>query len=118
MPKQKKDKVIPPENENLNVADGVDETAETEPANIGEAKETAEKPGYVKYSLPYAPGAQPGDYESVGLNGINYHVQYGVEVFVPVGVAEILNRRRRQAIKYAEKLKEAQKNECIAIIEN
>ena len=137
----KNDEGILPENENLNVTDGVEETAdaggvaetaESAPAVAGSADETAEnapaeagngvpkatKPGYVPYNLPFAPGTQPGDYESVGLNGINYRVKYGVDVEIPIGVAEILDRRRRQALRYAEQLKKAQENECIGVVED
>ena len=76
------------------------------------------KNGYVSYMLPFVPGANPGDSETVGLNGVNYQVQYGVQVEIPKGVAEILDRRQKQRVLLIKKIEEARKEKCITKIEN
>ena len=71
----------------------------------------------VKYCLPYLNGAGPGDFRTVTLNGKNYQVQYGVEVEMPIGVAQILKEAVAQDMLIRNKIKKLQEEKCLTKID-
>lgn len=89
--------------------------AETE-NDTGSAKSgSGMKKGYVNYCLPFLPGKQPGDSHTVTVNGINYQIQYGEPVCVPVAVRDILEEMIAQSRHTARKIQELTGHErCIA----
>lgn len=70
---------------------------------------------YVDYCLPFLPGVDVGESQTVTLNGKNYQVQYGVPTKVPVGVKEILEDMVKQTRLIKDKIDRLSKEEkCIA----
>lgn len=91
--------------------------SETVPLPFGQVEATKEE--YVDYCLPFLPGKEMGDFQTVTLNGKNYQVAYGVPVKVPVGVKEILDdmiRSQRLLKKKIDRLTEQER--CIAKLED
>ncbi len=98
-----------------------EETEDVADIEKTEPKEAAEvnKEEYVDYCLPFLPGKEMGDYQTVTVNGKNYQVAYGVPVKVPVGVKEILDdmiRSQRLLKKKIDRLTSQEK--CIAKLED
>ena len=85
---------------------------------IADEEDTAsenKKEEYVDYILPFLPGKQMGDSQTVTINGKNYQVQYGVPVKVPIGVKEVLEDMVKAAQLLKKKIDRMTKEEqCIA----
>ena len=78
-----------------------------------------EKEEYVEFCLPFVPGKEMGDFQTVTLNGRNYQVQYGVTQKIPLGVKEILEDMLLSQRLIKRKIDELTKEEkCIAKFED
>lgn len=84
----------------------------------GEAETVAEEDdGYVVYTLPFLPGTNDGDYQTVVINGKNYQVKYGEPIRMPKGVAEVLQQMVNSTRVTNEKIKRLQQERCITTLE-
>lgn len=113
-----------PEKEESAVALSTD-ASDSKVTNAGEettyADDTAnnQKEEYVDYCLPFVPGKEMGDSQTVTVNGKNYQVRYGEQVRIPIAVKEILEDMLLSQKLIKRKTDElAGKDKCIAKFDN